>query len=230
MFLATLHHRLRSLRAVVSPACLFLVSGACFVSCPLAASPATGSKDGAPAFGTWIESNTVAAAQTPEQPPNQQKPPAPEPKKQQQNPFENIPAAPEKTQPAPAPSPTPTTPPPGGISEVKPATIDENIVEEVQFRGQRKVPQDTLRGLVFTKKGDIFDKSAVNRDFMSLWNSGRFDDLKVEQEKGPNGGVILRFVITERRTVHTIDYTGNKSMSKSEILDRFKERLSLIHI
>ena len=34
----------------------------------------------------------------------------------------------------------------------------------------------------------------------------------------------LRFVVTERRTVHTIDYTGNKSMSKSEILDRFKER------
>ena len=59
---------------------------------------------------------------------------------------------------------------------------------------------------------------------MSLWNSGRFDDLRVEKEKGPNGGVLIRFVVTERRTVHTIDYTGNKSMSKSEILDRFKER------
>ena len=35
---------------------------------------------------------------------------------------------------------------------------------------------------------------------------------------------MLTFVVTERRTVHTIDYTGNKSISKSEILDRFKER------
>ena len=31
-------------------------------------------------------------------------------------------------------------------------------------------------------------------------------------------------MVTERRTVHTIDYTGNKSITKSEILDRFKER------
>ncbi len=78
--------------------------------------------------------------------------------------------------------------------------------------------------MIFTKKGDVYDVDAIHRDFMALWNTGRFDDLRVETEKGPNGGVILRFVVTERRTVHTIDYTGNKSISKSEILDRFKER------
>ena len=71
--------------------------------------------------------------------------------------------------------------------------MGENIVEEVRFRGQRKVPQDTLRGLIFTKKGDVYDEEAVHRDFMSLWNSGRFDDLRVEKEKGPNGGVVLTF-------------------------------------
>jgi hypothetical protein len=177
LFLATLHHRLRSLRAIVSPACLLLVSGACFVSCSFAASPANGSKDGAPAFGTWIESDSAAPGA--QQPPDstQQKPPQQpqQQKPQQQNPFENVPEAPQK---APPPSPPPSTPPPGGVSEVKAATIDENIVEEVQFRGQRKVPQDTLRGLIFTKKGDVYDEAAVHRDFMSLWNSGRFDDLK----------------------------------------------------
>ena len=45
-----------------------------------------------------------------------------------------------------------------------------------------------------------------------------------QTEKGPQGGIILTFIVTERRTVHVIDYTGNKSISKSEILDRFKER------
>ena len=34
----------------------------------------------------------------------------------------------------------------------------------------------------------------------------------------------MRFVVTERRLVRSIDYTGNKSITKSEILDRFKER------
>ncbi len=157
-------------------------------------------------------------AQQQQQPPTPPKPEQQPPKPQQQNPFENVPETPEKPKAPPAQQPSP------GISEAKPAAFGENIVEDVQFRGQRKVPQDTLRGLVFTKKGDVYDDAAVHRDFMSLWNSGRFDDLRVEKEKGPNGGVILRFIVTERRTVHTIDYTGNKSISKSDILDRFKER------
>jgi outer membrane protein insertion porin family len=223
LFLATLHHRLRSLRARVSPARLFLISGLCCATGTFAANAANSSPEGAAAFGTWLDAKAVpspsqqsdSSQQKPDQKSQQpqQKPP------EQQNPFENVP----ETQ-KPQPNQPPATPPPGGVQEVKPTAFGENVVEEVQFRGQRKVPQDTLRGLIFTKKGDVYDEEAVDRDFMSLWNSGRFDDLRLEKEKGPNGGVLLRFVVTERRTVHTIDYTGNKSISKSEILDRFKER------
>ncbi|MGA8026425.1 MAG: outer membrane protein assembly factor BamA [Bryobacteraceae bacterium] len=152
------------------------------------------------------------AAQTapPQQtaPQQQQNPP------KQPNPFENVP---EQQQPAPPPNAPP-------IQEAKPATVGENIIEGVDFRGQHKVPQDTLRALIVTKKGDVYDEEAIHRDFIALWNTGRFDDLRIEKEKGPSGGIILRFVVTERRTVHTIDYTGNKSISKSEILDRFKDR------
>lgn len=154
--------------------------------------------------------------QPPAQQPPQQQPPAPKPP----NPFENVPTAPEK----PAPGQPNAPQAPGGVQEAKPATIGENIIESVDFRGQRKVPQDTLRALVYAKKGDVYDEESIHRDFITLWNTGRFDDLRVEKERGPNGGVIVRFVVVERRTVHTIDYSGNKSISKSEILDRFKER------
>ena len=224
MFLAALHHRLRSLRAIASPARFFLISGLCFTPHVFGANARTGGNEGAPVFGTWLESNTAAPQapqtnpppQNPQPAPPQQQNPPPKPPQQPQNPFENVPETPQK--------PNQPSPPPGGVQEVKPTAMGENIVEDVRFRGQRKVPQDTLRGLIFTKKGDVYDEEAVHRDFVSLWNSGRFDDLRVEKEKGPNGGVVLTFVVTERRTVHTIDYTGNKSISKSEILDRFKER------
>ncbi len=184
---------------------------------------------GAAVFGTWLEAGgqpqtaqqdtkqTTTPAQQ-QQPPPQQPPPKPPPK--QPNPFENVPETPQNPK---NPQPPPVAPP-SGIQEAKPVAIGDNMIEEVQFRGQKKVPQDTLRALIFTKKGDVYDEDAIHRDFISLWNTGRFDDLRVEKEKSPNGGIILRFVVTERRTVHTIDYTGNKSISKSEILDRFKER------
>lgn len=153
-------------------------------------------------------------AQTPA--PTQTQPSKPPP----QSPFENVPVTPEK--PAQPNQPAPANP--SGIQDAKTVPIGDNIIEAVEFRGQRKVPQDTLRALIFTKKGDVYDEEAVHRDFTALWNTGRFDDLRVERERGSGGGVVLRFVVTERRTVHTIDYAGNKSISKSEILDRFKER------
>lgn len=159
-----------------------------------------------------------AANQAPSQqsaPTGQNPPPAPKPPPSP-SPFENVPVTPEKSAPA--------NPAPSGIQDAKTTPVGDNIIEAVEFRGQRRVPQDTLRALIFTKKGDVYDEEAIHRDFTALWNTGRFDDLRVERERGPAGGVVLRFVVVERRTVHTIDYAGNKSITKSEILDRFKER------
>ena len=193
------HHRPHRLRM---PSCAVSLAASICLSIPLVAAPHP------------LQAPAQSQPQTPQNPPTQQ-PPAQQPA----NPFETVPEAPSK----PAPK-TPAPAPANGVQEVKPVAVGENIIEGVDFRGQKKVPQDTLRALIFTKKGDPFDEDAIHRDFIALWNTGRFDDLKVETEKGPNGGIILRFVVTERRTVHTIDYTGNKSISKSEILDRFKER------
>ncbi|HEY7211039.1 MAG TPA: outer membrane protein assembly factor BamA [Bryobacteraceae bacterium] len=152
----------------------------------------------------------------PQNPPQQNPPPQQQPQQKPPNPFENVPEVPQ---------PKPNQPQqPSGTQEAKPAQVAPNIIEGVDFRGQRKVPQDTLRALIYTKKGDVYDEESIHRDFMALWNTGRFDDLRVEKETGPQGGIILTFYVTERRTVHVIDYTGNKSITKSEILDRFKER------
>ena len=52
----------------------------------------------------------------------------------------------------------------------------QNIIEGIEFRGSRRVPQETLRALIFTKKGDKYDEETLQRDFMALWNTGRFDE------------------------------------------------------
>ena len=59
---------------------------------------------------------------------------------------------------------------------------------------------------------------------MALWNTNRFDDIRLESETGERGGVILRFVVVERPVVRDIKYEGLKSASTSDVLDRFKER------
>ncbi|MEO8659051.1 MAG: outer membrane protein assembly factor BamA [Bryobacteraceae bacterium] len=152
--------------------------------------------------------------------------PAPQAKPAEQkkaNPFETVPVTPEEQAPKPpqAPGAKPQLEGPKPATE-QPAS-NQNVIEAIEFRGARRVPQDTLRALIFSKKGDRYDEDAIQRDFMALWNTGRFDDISVEREAG-RAGWILRFVVTERRVVRSIKYDGNKSLTVSEILDRFKER------
>jgi outer membrane protein insertion porin family len=148
----------------------------------------------------------------------QQQPP-PQPKKP--SPFEAVPEAKEEPKPSPqAPKPQLEAP---KAAEAAPEAPSENVVEAIEFRGARRVPQDTLRAMIFTKKGDRYDEEVLRRDFMALWNTGRFDDIQLEREPGPTG-VIVRFVLVERPVVRSIKYEGIKSVTVSEILDRFKER------
>jgi len=161
---------------------------------------------------------STADAQNPpaQQPAPAQAPAAPaqQQQKKPENPFEQVP---ENQAPQQPPFEAPKTPEqakaPGG-----------KVIEAIIFTGARRVPQDTLRSLISTKKGDIYNEDELHRDFMSLWNSGRFDDLRLETEPGTNGGVIVRFVVTERRVVRSIRYENLKSVTVSELLDRFKER------
>ncbi|WP_238325881.1 outer membrane protein assembly factor BamA [Bryobacter aggregatus] len=162
-----------------------------------------------------------------------QQPPAPQPAKPKPaNPFETVPNPTTQEPTAPAPKPvTPATPgkpqletPAEPKPEAAPADApSEDVIEAIEFRGSRRVPQDTLRALIITKKGDRYSEDALNRDFMALWNTARFDDIRLEREAGRTGWII-RFVVTERRVVRSIKYDGMKSITVSEILDRFKER------
>jgi outer membrane protein insertion porin family len=183
--------------------------------------------------------NTGSAQQTSPQP---ETPPAaakPAPAKPAQSPFETVPETTETQAPKPAPSkpkgpfeavpetkePAPAKPgAPKPAEGAKPAAeAVPAVIEDIEFRGSRRVPQDTLRAMIFTKKGDKLDEESLHRDFMVLWNSGRFDDIRIEREPGSNGWII-RFVVVERRVVRSIKYEGAKSVTVSEILDRFKER------
>lgn len=73
-----------------------------------------------------------------------------------------------------------------------------NVIEKIEFRGLSHVPEETVRSVVKAKAGDTYNEDAVHRDFKALWDTGRFNDIQVKKETGEQGGVVLRFVVTER--------------------------------
>jgi outer membrane protein insertion porin family len=163
------------------------------------------------AFSIHLAGTSLLLGQQPPQTPA----PKPAPAKPA-NPFETVPTAPtEAPKPAPA-KPGLTTP------AVAPGAVDD-VIELIEFRGARRVPQDTLRAMIFSKKGDKIDEDALHRDFMALWNTGRFDDIRART--GAWTHRVHHSVCRRRAPYRSLDsLRGRQVVTVSEILDRFKER------
>jgi outer membrane protein insertion porin family len=103
-----------------------------------------------------------------------------------------------------------------------------DVISEINVVGNRRIPKDTILARIFTKPGDIYDTSALERDFNSLWNTGYFEDIKFSREQTPKGWRLI-VQVKEKPTIRTIDYVGASSVSNSDILDRFKqEKVGLV--
>jgi outer membrane protein insertion porin family len=100
------------------------------------------------------------------------------------------------------------------------------VITSIQFSGNRRIQNATLQARIFSRVGDPFTIEGVRRDFQALWNTQFFEDVRLEVENDPKNpyGKILVFYVTERPIIRRIEYKGNKSVSESDILDRFKDR------
>src|SRR3989338_6736574 len=102
-------------------------------------------------------------------------------------------------------------------------TPARDTIENIQFRGNRRVPAATMKARIFTQPGDPYDESALQRDFIALYNTGLFEDIVLSVEQGEQGKIVT-FEVRERPVIRSIEYKGNKSVTQSDILDRFKDR------
>jgi len=101
--------------------------------------------------------------------------------------------------------------------------FSDTIIENIEIRGSRRVPQETTKHYMLTQKNSRFDAQILRRDFKSIWAQGFFDDLKIELEKGKTGTIVIIWV-HEKPMIRDIKYQGLKSLTTTEILDKFKEK------
>jgi outer membrane protein insertion porin family len=102
------------------------------------------------------------------------------------------------------------------------ALAQQTTIDSIRVIGNRRIPKETVLARLFTHPGDTYDPVSIERDFNSLWNTGYFEDLRIEREDTEKG-IILNVFVRERPTIREINYKGNSSVSTSDILDRFKK-------
>jgi outer membrane protein insertion porin family len=101
------------------------------------------------------------------------------------------------------------------------------ILCPIQVIGNRRIPKESIIARLFSRAGDPYDPAVVERDFNSLWNTGYFDNVRIEKIAG-QGCLQLEVYVREKPTISEINYKGLNSFSVSDAMDRFKkEKVSL---
>src|SRR5260370_904968 len=98
------------------------------------------------------------------------------------------------------------------------------IVEQVLIRGQRRIPESTIKIWIGTREGDPYNPGQLDRDVRALYAQGHFDDVKVLAEEGTCGGKIISFEVSERPLLLDIKYEGLHSVQQSTVLEEFRKR------
>ncbi len=106
------------------------------------------------------------------------------------------------------------------------STGTQYVITRIEFEGNRRIARDTLLTRIFSRSGDPYSADAVRRDFLALWNTQFFEDIRLEVEDDPRqaNGKIVIFHLKERPIIRRIEYKGNKSITESDILDAFKQK------
>jgi outer membrane protein insertion porin family len=156
-------------------------------------------------------SPTAQPAQQPEQ--GNQKPPAQAPSTEQLQL-----STPQLTTPKPE---APAKPPAKG--QAQPSAPKRELIEAIEFRGNRRIPSSRLRAQIFSRPGDVYDVNALERDFMALWNTGYFDDIRLEAQDGKTGKIVI-FYVREKKLVRAIVYKGLHSVEQSDVMEAFQKR------
>jgi outer membrane protein insertion porin family len=95
-------------------------------------------------------------------------------------------------------------------------------IDSIRVIGNRRIPKETILARLFTHPGDTYDPISIERDFNSLWNTGYFENLRIEREDSEKG-IILDVFVKEKPTIREINYKGLNAVSQSDVLDRFKK-------
>ena len=99
-----------------------------------------------------------------------------------------------------------------------PAAVNrsQNVsVEQVIIRGNRRIPESTIKIWIGTREGDPYNPAQLDRDVRALYAQGHFEDVKVYSEEGTRGGKVITFEVRERPLLLDIKYEGLKSVQQT---------------
>jgi outer membrane protein insertion porin family len=104
------------------------------------------------------------------------------------------------------------------------AYVDQPITSVVFAIEGRATTEPALTTAVQTRVGMPLKMSDVRQTIAHLYGLGRFEDVQVEAEHAPNGGVALRYELLPIHTVTKVEFRGEAGLPDGLLRSRMAER------
>jgi outer membrane protein insertion porin family len=108
-----------------------------------------------------------------------------------------------------------------GISNGSAPSGTETLCQP-QVIGNRRIPKESVLARLYSHENNLYDPLIVERDFNSLWNTGYFENVRIERVDTPKC-VQLVIYVREKPTIKEINYKGLNAVTQSDVLERFKK-------
>ena len=93
------------------------------------------------------------------------------------------------------------------------------LIKVIEIEGNRKISSSVISSKIKSEAGLPFSKNSVQDDIKRLYRIGYFDDIRVEIEPF-EGGVKLIYVFTEKPTIVSLDFQGNKEFETKDLKEK----------
>jgi len=103
-----------------------------------------------------------------------------------------------------------------------PESLEGRTIASVEVEGLQNLSEDTLVYYLDLRVGEPLQLEALNSRIKNLWQRQLIDDLEVGAEP-VDDGVAVSVRVVERPVLRSVDYEGNKKVSRNEIRDRMVE-------
>jgi len=103
-------------------------------------------------------------------------------------------------------------------------------IERFEASGNTTVASDTIRVYLGIVPGEPYDPAAIQKNFLNLWQTGLFDDIRLEADKAENGNVVLRAVVKERPRIGSVEFRGNKDLQTAKINEALEKEKIDLHV
>ncbi len=95
-----------------------------------------------------------------------------------------------------------------GLLALAPSSLAQqpkrDTVEKIDIRGNRRIPEDTIRFYIQSRPGDVFDSARLELDLRALYKANFFETISVEERDGDTGKIVT-FILKEKPLIRNIE-------------------------